>query len=78
MIDPKREEARLVRRIAHLRMLSRHTDDARIAVALDELIADTENQIVRLKPQEQRHAALTFVDAGTLPKRTVVPPCARS
>ena len=58
MIDPKREEARLVRRIAHLRMLSRHTDDARIAVALDELIADAETQIVSLKPDPRRRATL--------------------
>jgi hypothetical protein len=53
-IDAKREEARSLRRIAHLRMLSRHTHDARIAVALDELIADTETQIVRAKPDHAR------------------------
>jgi hypothetical protein len=56
MIDPKREEARLVRRIAHLRMLSRHTNDARIAVALDELIAAAEIQIVVLKPHPRHRA----------------------
>jgi hypothetical protein len=65
MIDPKREEARLVRRIAHLRMLPRHTNDARIAVALDELIAAADSDCRRnsdcrvdASPQAQSHAAL--------------------
>jgi len=57
-MDQKRQEARLVRRIAHLRMLSRHTDDSRVAVALDELIADTETQIVTLKPDPRRRGTL--------------------
>jgi hypothetical protein len=47
-----------MRRIAHLRMLSRHINDARIAVALDELIADAETRIVTLKPDLRRKSTL--------------------
>jgi hypothetical protein len=57
MTDPKREEARLVRRISDLRMLSRHTDDAQIALALDELIADTA-RIVTLKTNPRHRSSL--------------------
>jgi hypothetical protein len=57
-MDANSEEARLVRRISHLRMLSRHTDDVRIAVELDEFIAETEKQIVTLTPNPGRKTTL--------------------
>jgi hypothetical protein len=48
-MNPKHQEVRLIRRIAHLRTILSHTDDSRIVITLKEFIAETKNQIVGLK-----------------------------
>jgi hypothetical protein len=52
------EEARLLLRINHLRTLRRYTEEDQIVVVLDEFIADTETEIVTLKPSPTRKATL--------------------
>jgi len=50
------EEARLLLKLGHLRTLRYYTQDAQIGVTLSEFIADTEVEIVKLKP-DPRHGA---------------------
>ena len=57
-MNPKHEEARLLRRIAHLRTILRYADDARIVGTVKELITETETEIVTLKPDHNCKAIL--------------------
>jgi hypothetical protein len=50
------EEARLPLRLGHLRTLRYYTQEAQIGVTLSEFIANTEVEIVKLKP-DPRHGA---------------------
>jgi hypothetical protein len=52
------EETRLLLRINHLRTLRRYTEEALIVVALNEIIAETETELVSLKPDRRRKATL--------------------
>jgi hypothetical protein len=58
MSNPQRQEARLLLRINHLRTLRRYAEEAQVVVALNEFIADTESQLVKLKPDARRKVAL--------------------
>jgi hypothetical protein len=49
MTNPKHEEARLIRRVIHLRTLLHYVEDALIFVTLKEFIAETETQLVMLR-----------------------------
>jgi hypothetical protein len=55
-MNPKHQEARLLRRIAHLRTILRLADEARIVVALNELIAETELRLVKSETDPSRNA----------------------
>ena len=57
-MNPKHEEARLLRRIAHLRTILRHADDVRIVGTVKEFIAETEVQIVTLTTERSRKVVL--------------------
>ena len=52
------EEDRLIRRITHLRTLLRYTEEAQIVVTLNEFIAETETELVTLKPDPMRKTTL--------------------
>jgi hypothetical protein len=52
------EETRLLLRINHLRTLRRYTEEEQIVVVLDEFIADTETELVTLKPSRKRKPTL--------------------
>jgi hypothetical protein len=56
------EETRLLLRINHLRTLRRHTEETQIIVALNDFIAETETELVKLKPDRTRknYAALSI------------------
>jgi hypothetical protein len=56
MTNPRRKETRLLRRMAYLRAILRAADDARIAVAANELIAETQNSLVSLETDRAHHA----------------------
>jgi hypothetical protein len=47
-------EDRLLRRITQLRTLLRHTANAEIIIAVNELISDTEIELVTLQPDRMR------------------------
>jgi len=57
-MNARHQEARLLRRIAYLRTFLRYADQAEIVVVLEEFIADTENQLVSLKPDRRSKATL--------------------
>jgi len=52
------EEDRLLLRLGHLRALRCRTQDAQIGVTLNEFIADTEAEIVKLKSDPTRGVTL--------------------
>jgi hypothetical protein len=52
------EETRLLLRINHLRTLRRYTEEDQIVVVLNEFIADTETELVTLKPGRKRKPTL--------------------
>ena len=52
------EEARLLLRINHLRTLRRYTEEAEIVLTLNEFIAETETELVTLKPQRRSKVVL--------------------
>jgi hypothetical protein len=52
------EEDRLVLRITHLRALRDHAADAQIVVELNDFIAETETELVSLKPNRRRKPTL--------------------
>jgi len=52
------EEDRLIRRITHLRTLLRYTEEAQIVVTLNEFIAETETELVTLKPDRWHKVTL--------------------
>jgi hypothetical protein len=52
------EDERLVRGLMHLRTLLRHTEEAEIVVTLNEFIADTETELVSVKPDRMRQVTL--------------------
>ena len=58
MKHPQREEARLIRRITHLRSILRYTEDTQIVGMVKEFIAATETKLVRLKPDPKRQVTL--------------------
>jgi hypothetical protein len=52
------DEARLLLRLGHLRTLRWYAQDAQIVLALNDFIAETEAEIVTLKPSPRRAATL--------------------
>jgi len=58
MMNPKNEEARLLRRIAHLHTILRYADDPRIVLTLREFIAETETRVATLQGKGERKATL--------------------
>ena len=52
------EETRLLLRINHLRTLRHYTEEDQIVVVLNEFIADTETELVTLKPSRKRKPTL--------------------
>lgn len=52
------DEDRLARRITHLRTLLCHTEEAEIVITLKEFIAETEDELVTLRPARTRIANL--------------------
>jgi hypothetical protein len=56
-MDPK-HDARLIRRMLHLRTMMHYTHDALIVVTLKEFIAETEIELLKLKADQTRKITL--------------------
>jgi hypothetical protein len=54
LIMNAKQEARLIRRMLHLRSMMRFTKETLIVVTLNEFIAATETELVSLKPDRMR------------------------
>jgi len=52
------DEARLLLRLGHLRTLPCYTQDAQIVGTLNDYIAETETELVTLKPDRMRKVTL--------------------
>jgi hypothetical protein len=55
-MDSKKEESRLLRRIAHLHTMLQVTNDAEILLTVREFIAETETRITTLQRDRDRKA----------------------